>query len=94
LPITSSFIGEFLIIIGCFEANSWAALLSSSGMVLGAGYSLWLLNRILFGNIKNYAILNLKDITRFEFCMLFPFVFLTFLFGIYPEIIINYITIY
>ena len=94
LPITSSFIGEFLIIVGCYEANSWAALLSSSGMVLGAGYSLWLLNRILFGNVKNFAILNLKDVNRFEFYLLFPFVFLTFLLGIYPEIIINYITIY
>jgi NADH:ubiquinone oxidoreductase subunit 4 (subunit M) len=63
-------------------------------MVLGAGYSLWLLNRILFGNVKNFAILNLKDVNRFEFYLLFPFVFLTFLLGIYPEIIINYITIY
>tara|TARA_Y100001954_G_C15804871_1_gene602092 strand:- start:1189 stop:1800 length:612 start_codon:yes stop_codon:yes gene_type:complete len=40
LPATSSFIGEFLIVVGCFEANSWAALLSSFGMVLGVGYSL------------------------------------------------------
>lgn len=40
LPGTSSFIGEFLIIAGCFEANSWVALLSGTGMVLGAGYSL------------------------------------------------------
>jgi NADH-quinone oxidoreductase subunit M len=40
LPGTSSFIGEFLIIAGSFETNSWVALLSGSGMVLGAGYSL------------------------------------------------------
>jgi NADH:ubiquinone oxidoreductase subunit 4 (subunit M) len=68
--------------------------LSCAGMVLGAGYSLWLLNRILFGNLKKFSISNLKDLTRFEFYLLFPFVFLTFLLGLYPEIIINYITIY
>jgi NADH:ubiquinone oxidoreductase subunit 4 (subunit M) len=40
LPTTSSFIGEFLVVVGCYEANSLAALLSCAGMVLGAGYSL------------------------------------------------------
>lgn len=94
LPATSSFIGEFLIIVGCFETNSWAALLSGTGMILGAGYSLWLLNRILFGNPKNFAIAKFKDITRFELYMLSPFVLLTFLLGLFPEILINYITIY
>lgn len=94
LPATSSFIGEFLVIVGCFETNSWAALLSGMGMILGAGYSLWLLNRILFGNIKRYSITIFKDVSRFEFYTLVPFVFLTFLFGLFPEIIINIITIY
>jgi NADH:ubiquinone oxidoreductase subunit 4 (subunit M) len=44
-------------------------------MVLGAGYSLWLLNRILFGNIKNYSIQEYKDLTRIEFYYLFPYAF-------------------
>jgi NADH-quinone oxidoreductase subunit M len=63
-------------------------------MVLGAGYSLWLSNRILFGNIKKFSVLNLKDLTRLEFYSLFPFVCLTFLLGLFPEILISYITIY
>jgi len=94
LPGTSSFIGEFLIIAGSFETNSWVALLSGSGMVLGAGYSLWLLNRLLFGNVKNISIANLKDLTRLEFYTLLPFVLLTFILGIYPEFIVNYVTVY
>jgi NADH:ubiquinone oxidoreductase subunit 4 (subunit M) len=63
-------------------------------MVLGAGYSLWLLNRILFGNVKTISIAFMKDLTRLEFYMLLPFVVLTFFLGVYPEIIINYITVY
>jgi len=52
LPGTSSFVGEFLVIMGCLLTNSIAAFFCATGMVLGGIYSLWLLNRILFGNIK------------------------------------------
>jgi NADH-quinone oxidoreductase subunit M len=63
-------------------------------MILGAGYSLWLSNRILFGNFKNFSIPILKDLTRLEFYSLVPFVILTFFFGFFPETIISYITVY
>jgi NADH-quinone oxidoreductase subunit M len=94
LPSTSSFIGEFLIITGIFETNSWVGLLCATGMVLGGGYSLWLLNRILFGNIKNYSIAGFKDVTRQEFFVLLPFVLLTFILGLYPELVTCYMTVY
>jgi|TARA_Y100001954_G_C15285397_1_gene348753 NADH-quinone oxidoreductase subunit M len=60
-------------------------------MVFGGAYSLWLLNRILFGNIKNFSISEYQDLTRLEFYYLFPFGFLTVLLGIYPELLICYI---
>lgn len=60
-------------------------------MVLGAGYSLWLQNRILFGNPKHFSIASFKDVTRMEFFILLPFVILTFLIGVYPEVIVSYI---
>jgi NADH-quinone oxidoreductase subunit M len=88
---TSSFIGEFLIIAGCLLTNSWGAFFAASGMVLGAGYSLWLLNRILFGNIKKFSIQEYRDLTRIEFYSLLPYGLLTVLLGLYPEILINYI---
>jgi NADH-quinone oxidoreductase subunit M len=91
LPATSSFVGEFLILVGCFQINSWAALLSSIGMVLGVGYSFWLCNRIAFGNKKQFSIVEFKDLTRREFNLFLPFLFLTFLFGIYPDILMNYL---
>jgi NADH-quinone oxidoreductase subunit M len=62
-------------------------------MVLGGGYSLWLVNRILFGNIKNFSIIEFQDLTRLEFYYLLPFGFLTILLGIYPELLICYIYI-
>jgi NADH-quinone oxidoreductase subunit M len=62
-------------------------------MVLGAGYSLWLLNRILFGNIKKFYIHEYKDLTRIEFFSLLPFAFLTIFLGLFPEFIFNFIYI-
>jgi NADH-quinone oxidoreductase subunit M len=94
LPGTSSFIGEFLVIMGSFETNSWTALLCGPGLVLGAAYSLWLQNRMLFGNIKNYSISSFRDLTRFEFNMLLPFMLLTIILGLYPEIITSYLSIF
>jgi NADH-quinone oxidoreductase subunit M len=71
--------------------NSWASLFCASGMVLGGAYSLWLLNRILFGNIKNFSITEYQDLTRLEFYYLLPFGFLTILLGVYPELLICYL---
>jgi len=91
LPITSNFIGEFFVLVGCFSMNSWVALIAGLGMVLGAGYSLWLVNRILFGNVKKYSITVFKDLNRREFALFCPLVFLTFFLGIYPDPTINII---
>lgn len=93
LPGTSSFIGEFLIIAGSLLINTLGGLFCATGMVLGVGYSLWLLNKILFGNIKTAYIVSFKDLTRLEFFCLLPFLFLTLFLGIFPEVIINYIYI-
>ena len=92
LPGTSSFVGEFLIIMGCLLSNSFAAVICGLSMVLGGGYSLWLLNRILFGNIKNFSILVFCDSNRMEFNCLLPFVFLTLILGFFPELITHYIS--
>ena len=67
------------------------ALLSGTGMVLGVGYSLWLCNRIAFGNIKQYSIIEFKDLTRREFYLFVPFVLLTFIVGLYPNVIISFL---
>jgi len=60
-------------------------------MVLGAGYGLWLCNRLLFGNAKQYSISQFQDLNRREFFILFPFIFSTFALGIYPDAISNFL---
>jgi NADH-quinone oxidoreductase subunit M len=49
LPGTSGFVGEFLVLVGAFQVNTWVALLAATGMVLGAAYMLWLYRRVIFG---------------------------------------------
>lgn len=89
LPGTSSFIGEFLILAGIFQTNTFIACLACSGMVLGAAYSLWLYNRVVFGNFKTQYIHHFADLNRREFWILFPFAIAVLWMGIYPEIFLD-----
>ena len=89
LPLTSRFVGEFLVIAGTFVSNTVASFFAATGMVLGAVYSLWLANRICFGNLKLYSIQQFNDVRRREFFMLLPFFILTFVLGVYPDPVLN-----
>jgi NADH-ubiquinone oxidoreductase chain 4 len=89
-PLTANFIGEFLTFLGSFKVNPILTAISATSMVLVAGYSIWLYNRICFGNESIYLI-KAKDLTRREFFILFPLVALTFILGIYPNIILDLI---
>jgi proton-translocating NADH-quinone oxidoreductase chain M len=85
LPGTSSFIGEFLVLTGAFQNNTFAAVLGASGMVLGAAYALWLCNRVIYGLAKPYYISSFSDLSRRELFLFSPFVFLVLLIGIFPS---------
>ena len=89
LPGTSSFIGEFLILVGVYEVNTFAAAFSALGMVLGGAYSLYLANRILFGNINLNAISVSIDLNQREMATLLPLAFLVLLMGLYPNIFLD-----
>lgn len=89
LPLTSSFVGEFLVLTGVFISSSLACFFATTGMVFGAVYSLWLANRICFGNMKIQSVQEFYDVSRREFMMLLPFVVLTFVLGIYPDPVLN-----
>ena len=91
LPGTSNFIGEILVLVGCFTINSWCSLFVGMGMVLSAAYSLWLCNRVLFGNIKQTSIYYLRDLSRREFFIFVPFIILTFLIGLWPSFIVCFL---
>jgi proton-translocating NADH-quinone oxidoreductase chain M len=91
LPGTSSFVGEFLILAGAFKVSTSATFFGATGMVLGGGYSLWLFNRIVYGNLKIQYLTNFQDINIREFCVLLPLLIGTFVMGIYPEIFLEVI---
>lgn len=84
-PGTSSFIGEFLVLTGLFQFSPISTFLSAFSMILGAGYSIWLFNRVCFGNLKIQYITSFQDISRREFCILFPLSIFVLWMGIYPE---------
>nr|YP_001315113.1 NADH dehydrogenase subunit 4 [Chlorokybus atmophyticus]ABO15103.1 NADH dehydrogenase subunit 4 [Chlorokybus atmophyticus] len=89
LPGTSSFVGEFLILVGSFQSNTMITTLAATGMVLGAAYSLWLYNRVIFGPFKPNFINRFSDLNRREVMMFLPFIIGIFWIGIYPEIFLR-----
>jgi len=91
LPGTSSFVGEFFLLSGIFKANTCAAFFGATGMVLGGGYSLWLFNRIVYGNLKIQYLSKFDDISLREFYVFLPLIIGTLVLGIYPEIFLDVI---
>jgi NADH-quinone oxidoreductase subunit M len=70
LPGTSGFVGEFLVIIAAFKANFWYAFLAGMTLILGAAYTLWLVKRVIFGEVANHHVAELKDLNGREFLVL------------------------
>jgi proton-translocating NADH-quinone oxidoreductase chain M len=84
-PGTSSFVGEFLILLGAFNVNTAAAFGGATGMVLGGGYALWLYNRVAYGNVKTQFMGAFDDLNHREWAVLLPLALITVYGGIYPE---------
>jgi NADH-quinone oxidoreductase subunit M len=82
-PATNGFIGEFLIILGGFTANRLAGVLAATGIIIGAGYMLWLYQNVFFMKI-NKKIVGLPDMDVRETIILIPLLILVFWIGVYP----------
>ena len=89
IPGTASFIGEFLILAGIFQTNVFVCILGATGMVLGGAYSLWLFNRIVYGDLKTQYISYFIDLKRREFFVFLPLLFLSLLMGFYPSLFLD-----
>ena len=89
LPGTSGFLGEFLVLTGTFQKSYLTAMLATFGVVLGAAYMLWLTKRVIFGEVKNNEVKNLKDINATEITMLTLLAFFIIFFGFYPSPLID-----
>ena len=88
-PGTSSFIGEFLILTGSFKCSTSVTFLGATGVILGGAYSLWLLNRVAFGNMKVQYCEKFLDINKREFFCFLPLILGTILLGLLPNIVLN-----
>ncbi|CAN1200286.1 NADH-ubiquinone oxidoreductase chain 4 [Linum perenne] len=85
-PGTSSFIGEFPILVGAFQRNSLIATLAALGMILGAAYSLWLYNRVVSGNLKPDFLHKFSDSNGREVSIFLPFLVGVVRMGVYPKV--------
>lgn len=86
LPGTSSFVGEFLLLCGVYKSNVVACILSALGVILCGAYSLWMYNRLIFGNLKLDYTREFVDINFREFSVMLPLFLLIFIMGVYPTI--------
>lgn len=91
VPGTSSFVGEFLLLAGIYKTNTIACIVGATGVILCAAYSLWLYNRLVFGNLKISYTIKFKDITFREFSVLLPLLMFVLFMGIYPSFFSNFI---
>ena len=88
-PGTSSFVGEFLIFTGSFKVNSTITFLGATSVVIGGAYSLWLFNRIAYGNLKIQYTNKFLDLSPREFIVFSPLLIGTLVIGIYPNIFLT-----
>ncbi len=89
LPGTSGFVGEFMVILASFKANFWLAFLGAMTLILGAAYTLWMVKRVLFGEVANDNVAALTDVTSREFWMLAALAFFVLLLGLWPDLLAN-----
>jgi NADH-quinone oxidoreductase subunit M len=85
LPGTSGFVGEWMVILGTVKANFWLAALAATTLVFGAGYTLWMVKRVYFGDVANAQVKALIDIDSREFLMLSMLAVAVLWMGVYPK---------
>jgi NADH-quinone oxidoreductase subunit M len=91
LPLLAVFISEFLALRGAFEANPYWAAWAALGIILNAGYFLWLYQRMFFGTIDNPKNEKLTDLNVREWAYMTPLMILALWIGVYPKPFLEYI---
>ncbi|WP_299927357.1 NADH-quinone oxidoreductase subunit M [uncultured Pelagimonas sp.] len=89
LPGTSGFIGEFLTLMGVFQKNTWVAAGATTGVILSAGYALWLYRRVVMGDLIKESLKTITDMNLREKLIFAPLVFMTIWLGVYPAPILD-----
>jgi len=89
LPGTSGFVGEFMVIIASFKANFWYAFLAASTLILGAAYTLWMIKRVIYGEVANEKVAALKDLNGREFLVLGILAISVLIVGLWPAPLVD-----
>ena len=93
LPGTSGFVGEFLVLVGVFKKSKFVAVIASLGVIFAAAYMLWLYRRVVFGRIGNTELKKMADLNNIELYIFSSLIFLILVFGVYPEPLLNTVSI-
>jgi NADH-quinone oxidoreductase subunit M len=85
LPGTSGFVGEFMVILASFQYHPLVAFAAATTLVLGAAYTLWMVKRVVFGEVANARVAGLKDLDAREWIVLGAFAVGVLALGVYPK---------
>ena len=89
LPGTSGFVGEFMVILASFRADFWYAFLAATTLIIGAAYTLWMVKRVVYGEIGNDNVAALEDINKREFLVLGSLAVAVLVLGLWPAPLID-----
>jgi NADH-quinone oxidoreductase subunit M len=89
LPGTSGFVGEFMVIVASFKANFWYAFLAATTLILGAAYTLWMVKRVLYGEVTNNNVAELQDLNSREFFVLAVLAVSVLVLGLWPAPLVD-----
>jgi NADH-quinone oxidoreductase subunit M len=89
LPGTSGFVGEFMVILASFQANFWFAFLAATTLIIGAAYTLWMIKRVVFGEVGSDKVAALQDINRREALVLTSLAVAVLILGVWPAPLIE-----
>ena len=93
LPGTSGFVGEFMVILGSFNANVWFSVLAATTLVLGAAYSLWMIKRVVYGEVANDQVAKLEDLKPQECTVLVSLALLVLIMGLWPAPLVDVMSV-
>src|SRR5216684_4103845 len=84
LPATSGFVGEFMVILGAMKFSFWVAFLAGTTLVFGAAYTLWMVKRVIFGEVGNKHVAELSDANARELLVLALLAIAVLWLGLHP----------
>jgi NADH-quinone oxidoreductase subunit M len=89
LPGTSGFVGEFMVILASFRADIWFAVLAASTLIIGAAYTLWMVKRVVFGEVGNEGVASMSDLNERELLVLGSLAAAVLILGVWPAPLIE-----